>query len=377
MRRFAAVTVAGFLFAGCAALQAASGPGDAAKPTPVVVESVVTRVNNAIITNIDVARAERQLATDMQSQTPPPSPQEMEQARKDLLRDLINQQLLLQRASDLGYSAETETIHRLDQIRRSMNLPTMEDLQKAVEAQGEDYEDFKQQIKNGILQQMVIEQDVAPRISIDPEEVQKYYNQHKTAFVSQAGVDLSEILISTKDQPADKLLRLKALADQIQVRAARGEDFSKLATRYSNGTTAATGGEIGFQLKGSLSPELEKVVFNLPEGGITPVITTPNGYLLLRVNRLRHAGQETLDEARNQVQQILYEQKLQPELRDYLAHLRSQAYIKVAAGYVDTGASASIGVNLERFERVLPQDLPKPVEKPNSGGAGISGGPQL
>ena len=352
----------------------ASGPNDKTPPKEAAetVESVVARVNNAIITNIDYQRAEKQLEADLQSQTPPPTPEQAAAAKKDLLRDLINQQLLLQRASDLGYSAETETIHRLDEIRRSMNLPTMEDLQKAVEAQGEDYEDFKQQIKNGLLQQMVIEQDVAPRITLAPEDVKKYYEEHKAEFVGQPGVDLSEILISTKDQPAASLTHLKDLADQVRARAVKGEEFGKLASRYSQGSTAAGGGEIGFFKQGSLSPQLEAVIAKLPVGGITPVIQTANGFLILRVNAIQHAGQESFEDARNKIQQILYEKKLQPELRVYLANLRSQAYIKLASGYVDTGASASTGPNLERFERVLPQDLPKPVEKPNSGG-GISG----
>lgn len=384
MHRLAAAGVAGLLL-GTAAFaapptgkRAPDDPKTPPKESAVTVESVAARVNNAIITSVDVEHAEKQLVADLQNQTPPPAPQEAAQAKKDLLRDLINQQLLLQRASDLGYSAETETIRRLDEIRRSMNLGSMEELQKAVEAQGEDYEEFKRQIKNGILQQMVIEQDVAPRITLAPEDVKKYYDQHKSQFVGQAGVDLSEILISTKDQPASALPRLKDLADQVRARAARGEAFAKLASRYSQGTTAANGGEIGFFKQSSLSPELQKALAKTPVGSVTPVLAAASGYLIYRVNAIQHAGQESFDEARNQVQQLLYEQKLQPELRDYLNHLRSQAYIKVASGYVDTGASASTGVNLERFERVLPQDLPKPTEKPSSSG-GLSGaaGPGL
>lgn len=353
---------------------AASGAPPAKAPVAVTVESIVARVNNAIVTNVDLDRARKELLADMKSQTPPPSAKEESLAERDLLRDLINQQLLLQRANDLGYSAETETIHRLDQIRASMNLPSMEALQKAVEAQGQDYEDFKQQIKNGILQQMVIQQDVAPRISVSPEEVKKYYDAHKSQFVGPAGVDLSEILVTTKNLPADALARQKSLADQIEARAQHGEDFTKLAKRYSNGNTATQGGEIGFFKKGTLSPELEKIVFALPVGGVTSVVNTTSGYLILRVNRIRPAGQQSLAEARNQIEQVLYEQKLQPELRDYLARLRSQAYIKIASGYVDTGASDSEGVNLERFERVLPQDLPKPTDKPDNSDNGFSSG---
>lgn len=338
-----------------------------------VVEAIVARVNNHIITTTDYQKAVQQLEADSASQSPPMTSVQVAEAKKNMLRDLIDQQLLLQRANDLGYSAESQTVHELDQIRANMHLATMQDLRKAIEAQGQSYQDFRQNLKNGILTRMVIEQDVAPRIDIPPNAIQKYYNQHKKDFVTQAGVDLSEILISTQGQKAAAIARLKTLADQVQARAVRGESFSQLAKRYSNGATAASGGEIGFFKKGTLSPGLEKTVFTLPVDGVTPVINTANGFLILRVNAVHEAGQETLAQARSQVEQKVYEQMLQPELQTYLARLRSQAYINIAKGYVDTGAGKNAGVNITHFERVLPQDLPKKTDKDkNASSSGFS-----
>lgn len=337
-----------------------------------VVESIIARVNSHIITNTDYQKAMQQLVSDSASQTPPMTAAQLAAAQKNMLRDLIDQQLLLQRANDLGYSAESQTVHELDQIRANMHLATMQDLRQAIEAQGENYEDFRQNLANGILTRMVIEQDVAPRIDIPPDAIQKYYNQHKAEFVTQAGVDLSEIFISTKGQKASAIPKLKTLADQIQVRAARGEDFSNLAKTYSNGSTASQGGEIGFFKKGTLAPQLEKVVLALPVDGVTPVIPTASGFLILKVNSIHQQGQESLAQARDQVEQKVYEKLLQPELQQYLANLRTQAYIQVAPGYVDTGAGKNAGVNLTHFERVLPQDLPKKTNKSSGSQSGFS-----
>lgn len=339
-----------------------------------VVERIVARVNNNIITNVDLDKAKQSMVAELQQQSngaavPPTVVQEQEQ---NLLRDLIDQQLLIQRASDLGVSAETDTIRRLDQIRQQMHLNTMEDLQKAVEAQGQNYEDFKQNIRNSILTQKVIEEDVAPRIDIAPGEIQAYYNAHKDQFMRQNEVGLSEILISTKGKTPAQIKILKDLADQVRARAARGEAFDKLAQQYSNSQSATTGGNIGFFKKGQLTPAIEKDIFSLDVNGVTPVIDTNNGFLLLKVMAIHHAGQETLSEARSEVQYDIYQQKMQPELRHFLTKLRTEAYIKIQPGFTDTGASANSGVNLERFERVLPQDLPKPVDKPKSGGMGGS-----
>jgi hypothetical protein len=100
-----------------------------------------------------------------------------------------------------------------------------------------------------------------------------------------------------------------------------------------------------------------------------------NGYLILKVTAVHHAGQETLDEAKNEISYRMYQQKLQPELEQYLNNLRRDAYITVKPGYVDAGASADNSqVDLTKFQRVLPSDLPKPTDKPKGGGFDVNGG---
>lgn len=349
-------------------------------PKTTIVEQIVARVNDKIITTSDYEQAEKDRITGLQQQAQQAgqtlSPDDLAKAKKQLLATLIDNQLLVQRAQSLGISAETDTVLQLDQLRKENHLATMEDLQKAVEAQGENYEDYEQSVKNGILEQKVIEQDVAPRISAaTPQEVAAYYNAHKSEFVRPDEVGLSEILIQTTGKPEAEQKRLKDLADQVQQRAAAGEDFAKLAQRYSNASSGPQGGDIGFEQKDQLEAKLAKILFALPVGGVAPVQKVDNGYLILKVTAVHHAGQETLDEAKNEISYRMYQQKLQPELEQYLNNLRRDAYITVKPGYVDAGASADNSqVDLTKFQRVLPSDLPKPTDKPKSGGFGVNGG---
>ncbi len=352
-----------------------------APPKTTVVEQIVARVNDKIITTTDYANALSDLNASLQGQSqsgPAPTPAQIAAARKNLLSQLIDNQLLVQKANDLGMSAETETVMQLDQLRKQNNLATMNDLQKAVEAQGESYQDFEQAIRDQVLQQKVIEQDVAPRVSQPtPQQIAAYYNAHKGDYVTPDEVELSEILINTDGKTAAEKTRLKALADQVRERAAQGEDFATLAKRYSNAASASSGGDIGYQKQSELQADLAKTLFALPVGGVSPVETVANGYLILRVNGVHHAGQETLQEATNNITNILYQQKLRPELNRYLDTLRQQAYITVKPGYVDTGASedTSSGPDITQFQRVLPSDLPKPTakDKANAGGMSVSG----
>lgn len=350
-------------------------------PKTTVVEQIVARVNDKIITSTDLAQAQSDLLQSLQANAQqsgqPVTQTQVDAAQKDLLANLIDNQLLQQRASDLGMSAETETILRLDQMRKQNHLASMEDLQKAVEAQGENYQDFEQSIKNQILQQKVIEEDVAPRIPpSSPAEVAAYYNAHKGDFMRPDEVALSEILIKTDTaKTPEEKKRMQQLADQIQQRAAAGEDFGKLAQKYSNATSAQDGGDIGFQKKNQLEAKLAATLFALPVGGVTPVEQVPNGYLILKVTAVHHAGQESLQDASNEIQNILYQKALRPEMQTYLGKLRQQAYIRVKKGYTDSGAVASLGAtDITKFQRVLPSDLPKPTDKPKSGGFNMGGG---
>src|SRR6185312_3759424 len=348
-------------------------------PKATVVEEIVARVNNKIITTTDLQNAKSDLLQSLQDQAQksgtPLTQTQIDTQEKDLLANLIDNQLLDQKASDLGMSAETETVLQLDQLRQQNHLASMEDLQKAIEGQGEGYEDFKQSITNQILQQKVIEEDVAPRVpQATPAQIAKFYNEHKSNFLRGDEDGLSEILIKTEGKTDAEKKRLKDLADQVQQRAAAGEDYAKLAQKYSNADTAAQGGDIGFQKKDQLEAKLAATLFSLPVGGVTPVEEVPNGYLILKVTAVHHAGQESLADASPEISYQLYQQMLRPELQTYLAKLRQDAYITVKPGYIDTGANASLSPDITHYQRVLPSDLPKPTDKDKKGSGFNMGG---
>jgi peptidyl-prolyl cis-trans isomerase SurA len=101
-----------------------------------VVEEIIARVNNQIITRADYTHEEQQLKEEAQQQDPARADQIAAQGQKDVLRGLIDRQLLLQKGKDLNISAETDLIKRLDEMRKQMKLNSMDDLEKAAEAQG-------------------------------------------------------------------------------------------------------------------------------------------------------------------------------------------------------------------------------------------------
>ena len=107
-----------------------------------VVEEIIVRVNSSIISRSDLKRSEEQLAAE-QTKQDPNSATESAPQQKDLLRDLIDSRLLAQKADELGISADTDVIKRLDDLRKQMHAESMEDLEKAAQAQGVSFEEFK------------------------------------------------------------------------------------------------------------------------------------------------------------------------------------------------------------------------------------------
>jgi peptidyl-prolyl cis-trans isomerase SurA len=339
------------LIVGYALLLASLSPADT------VVEEIIARVNNEIVTHTEYIRSRDQLKQEIQQQDPANADRIFAEKQRDVLRDLIDQQLLLQKGKDLGITGDTELIKRLDEMRKQMNLETMEDLEKAAEAQGASYEDFKQTMRNQIITQRVIGQEVGSKLAMNKEDEKKFYEQHRAEMEHPEQVRLSEILIAPKtpakpaastdakpEPPSEAeteaaLAAAKAKAEDLLDQIHKGTKFEDLAKKYSDGPSAKEGGDLSYFKRGTMPKELDDKVFALKTGEVSDVIRTKQGYAILLAAEHQMAGIPSLKEVEPRIQDALYMEKLQPALRAYLTTLREQAYIDYKTGYVDTGAS--------------------------------------
>jgi len=313
-----------------------------------IVEEIIARVNNDIITLSDYQKAESTLRPeaqqDCQGCTDAKINELVAREKKNLLRDLIDNSLLVQRAKDLGINVDADVIKRLDMVRQQNHLPSMDALQKAVEASGMSWADYKQQIKDSLLRQEVIQQEIGPTIKIGSDEVQKYYDSHKSEFVMPEEVDLSTIFLSTKGKTPQQVMLVKQKAESLVQRLKAGDDFAKLAQHFSEGPTAAEGGELGVFKQGDLTPQLEKLVFAMHKGDSTGVLPAPGGVQILHVNEHFTAGLQPVSKVETQIENDIYESKIQPAMRKYLTQLRKDSYVVVKAGYVDSGSAGGNSV---------------------------------
>ncbi|HET9101442.1 MAG TPA: peptidylprolyl isomerase [Acidobacteriaceae bacterium] len=302
------------------------------------VEQIIARVNDQVITNSDVARAQTQL--DQEARQNNWTLEQVKQGQANLLRDLIDQQLLISKGKQLGITGDTELIKRLDEIRKENHLDSLDDLQKAVEQQGISYEDFKANIRNSLITQQVVRDQVGSKMQMSEAEIRAYYNAHKADFTHEESVHLNEILIPTSENPSNAdLAKADAEAKNLEAKLKAGASFTDLAKEYSKGPTAAQGGDLGDFHRGALAKVLEDQTFDLPVGGHTAPIRTRQGYIILQVTEHIPGGTQPMQKVEPQIEQAIYMQKIGPAVRAYLTRLRNEAYIDIRPGYSDSAAS--------------------------------------
>jgi peptidyl-prolyl cis-trans isomerase SurA len=311
-----------------------------------VVEEIVARVNNEVITRSElqhsIATAEDDAKSDCANRCTPEQLKNLtEDRQKNALRELIDQSLLVQRGKDMGVSVEPDVIKQLDQIRIENKLPSMEALEQAVSGEGLNWEDFKNNIRNGLLTKKVISSEVGSHINISKDEIQKYYDEHKAEFMRPEQVVLRSIEVNTAGKDEAEVAELRKKADTARKRIMDGEDFGEIAKRYSDGSTAKQGGYLGEYKRGELSKELEDTVFKMKRNDLTEVMETKQGFLIMQVMEHYDEGEQSLAKVENEIEGKLYNQRMEPALREYLKTLREESYVVIKPGYQDAAGGGN------------------------------------
>jgi parvulin-like peptidyl-prolyl isomerase len=307
-----------------------------------VVEEIVAKCNGDIVTRGDLDRSRREIIEGLRETgvAGPVLEQQLNDREKNILRDRIDQLLLVQKGKDLNITVDTDVSKQMAQIQSDSKIADPEKFQQYIKDQsGMSYEDFKQEMKNRVLTQRVIRQEVTEHMSVKHDELEKYFNEHKTEFVRQEQVFLREILISTEGKDAAGVAAVEKKAKDLVARARKGERFAELARDNSDAVTKNSMGELPPFKKNELSKNLEDMVWDQPKGYITDPIRSGNGFLILRVEEHTKAGQAQLSEVENEVTEKILAPRMETAVRDYLTKLRKEAFLEIKADYIDTGAA--------------------------------------
>jgi parvulin-like peptidyl-prolyl isomerase len=318
-------------------------------PVPVVktVEEIAAKVNGDIITRGELD--EKYKMIEQQAAQAGLKGAKLEQAVKEadanVLREEIDTLLLVQKGKDMpGVSVDADVTKYFQNLQSQYKFNDADKFHEWLQKEsGMSYDELKDRKKRDLLAQKVVGYEVASRVSVPETDLQKYYDEHKSEYMRDEEVFLSQILISTEGKNAAQAATAEARANDLAARARKGEKFSDLARDNSDDPeTAQTGGYIGAPSKrGTLRPELEAIVFKEKKGFIAgPLkLTTPPGFLILKVEEHYEAGQASFEEVREEVQNAVVGPRMEPKVREYLTRLRQEAFLQIKDGYVDSGAA--------------------------------------
>ncbi len=321
------------------------------------VEGIVARVNAEIILKSELDRARERLRGDLAGA--PPRGQglqgaQLEQAfaeqSKNSLRDLIDQTLLLQKAKEMDLNAELEVVKTMERMRQENNIPSTEQLEQEIIKQLGNIDEFKQEIRTRYLTGQVLGREVYNKVVITMEELRKYYDENQKNFDRPEGLRVREIVVNTENRGPDEIDSQKKKAEEALAAIKKGDDFAEVVRKYSESATAQEGGDLGFFVKGELAKPLEDATAGLDRGQTTDILTLSYGFLILKVEDKHSGGVLPFELAQKEITDILFQRHAQPKIREYLTKLRSDGFIEVREGYVDTGAPSKT----EKVSEVAP-----------------------
>jgi len=328
-----------------------------------IVEEIVAKVNGDIVTRGDIQETRQRAAEEAQRQGLAGArlTEAVQEATKNALRDQIDQLLLVQKAKDLDLKVDPDVTRRIAEIQLQSKITDPDQFHEYIRQQtGMSYEEFRQKMTDSMLQQKVIGDQISSRINIPEADLRKYYEDHKTEYVRDEQVYLSQILISTEGKTPEQVAAAQKKAADLVKRARAGEKFSDLAKSNSDDPeTARDGGQLPPAKRGVLRKEIEDIVFNQKKGYVTDPIKTPQGLLILRIDERFEAGQASFEEVREQVMQAVAAPKMEPKFREYVTKLRQDAFLQIKDGYVDTGAAPGKDTRWQEAAELKPQTTTK------------------
>jgi parvulin-like peptidyl-prolyl isomerase len=329
-----------------------------------VVEEIAAKVNGDIITRGELARKRQDIEAEAKRQglSGARLQQAVDEVVANALRDEIDTLLLVQKGKDLNINVDADVTRRLAELQVQQKISDPDKFQAFIrENTGMGYEDFKLQMKNQMLTQRVIGQEVARTVTVPEAEAQKFYDEHKSEYVrKESQVFLSQIVISTEGKSAEQVAVAEKRAKDLAARAQKGEKFSDLARDNSDDVeTAKNGGQIGPMTKGLLDKPIEDLVFAKKKGFVSDPIRRPNSFLILKVDERFEAGQASFEEVKSEIQERLTQPKMEGKVRVFLTGLREDAFLEIKEGYIDTGAAPAKDTRWKDVAQLKPQTTTK------------------
>ena len=295
-------------------------------------DNVAATVNGRTIT---YAELDKKYQSTFMSSTERPSDDQMAIQKLEVLRSLVDNEIMLQRAEKLGLMAtDADVESKFAELKAPY---TQEEFQRQLASTKMTVEDMKQQLKRDLSVQKLFNKEITSHISISDRDVTDFYNTNKSSFnFPEPQIHLAQILVTPNPDPNIRNLKsdkaqneeqARKKIDMLLTRLKQGEDYAQLAQNFSEDPQSApNGGDLGFVPESALekvNPELRKAIQAVSPGQITSVVRTAEGYRVFKIYSKEPSGQRELTDPRVQ-------QNIRETLLNRKDQLLRAAYYEVA-----------------------------------------------
>jgi peptidyl-prolyl cis-trans isomerase SurA len=295
-----------------------------------VVDRVVCVVNSDAITLYELEEAEAYAVYE--TKQAPSNAEERTALRDKTLAGIIEKRLQLQVAEREKITVDdSEMKEQLDEIQKRLGAKDEKEFDQMVKAQGLSLDGVKKRLREQLLVERIKRRKVNLRISVTEEDIDQYLNANREKLETGLTFEARHILfLPTAGAGEDGWQRAKRRSEDVYTRVMSGDDFGELAREFSDDTaTAKNGGQLGILKRGELAPDIEKAILRLSPGEHSSPFRSEVGYHLFELDSKETLAGEQLTQARNQIRDILYQQKYAVRLNEWLIEIRGKAIIEM------------------------------------------------
>jgi peptidyl-prolyl cis-trans isomerase SurA len=294
---------------------------------PAVANKILVVVNDEVLTQADLDIALNQISEELKSEySGAELAAKIEESRKEYLKQMIEDKLILQEAKKLGVVVDdSEVEEQFKEIKSK--FPSDDVFYQEVQKAGISTEVLKKRYRENIMMGKLVSHEVREKVVVTPSEIDDYYKKHSGELKAPEAVRIRSIMLRFDGEQSESSVKQKA--DDILKLVKEGRDFGELAKLYSQGLKSEEGGDFGFVERGQMREDFDKVIFDLKEGDVSEPVRADTGYFIFKAEEKRDERVRTLKEAHDDIENIIYREKAQQRYTDWIAKLKRDAFIQI------------------------------------------------
>lgn len=298
-----------------------------------LVDRVVAVVNDDIITFSELEEEAAPTFEKIRAEAPPAQVDDaIQKARKEILRNMIDHKLLLQRAAKRKIEVSDADIDAAMQRIMEQNSLTEEQFRDQLATMGVSEEKYRASLRDQILRSRLLSYEIRSKVVITNEQVEAYYRDKYMQNNSPEGYHILQFGSGWEDtgRSASKEEAQKR-AEQLREMVLAGENFNEIAKNYSDLPSGVDGGDIGTFKKNELADYMWQSIKDLHPGEVSPVVETPSGFQFFKLLSRSSDGviaQAPLENVKDEIRATLYDQELKKKFEYWVKELRENSYVK-------------------------------------------------